>query len=781
MAYNKPIEIKVTSQNTNGTEVNAVRLLDTIEKQLKTVLKEGDLFKSPKASVDYNTHDVTKSFFVRSGSEKIARDVINLQKDNFYKEPSITSNEARTRRYKVDVEGERALAALRADTEALGGRVYGNQHGKYVEIPSYKGTRKDAIGRAEGLTNKLRIKKADEEEKQRQKEERQKEKETEKEERQKEAAQKQHSMALIAGLSSSVMLLKKLISLVENIVTSVIEQGQKSFETSMTAQKLNMSPDILRKIEYAGIAKGIGSAPVNAMLSLQDSFGSTLLAAKNINKLDSIMPLIGADVKQLILNGLVGTNPLGMKTMLMDKFLEAYHAKSNGLGGTVKTKEASLASLITLASNALGEDFATEFNRAAMDNATDYSAWLMDAMPASTPSYNLIQASSDNYEQYNKALAGFQAALETFRMLLFPVLDEVKKALNSLTVWLMKITGDRDGIESLNKNTYEKAVEAKKRNSEENEKFESVVYDYVLQNKDKFGGEEAAKKALMLYATSGIGVIPEHLENDEEGLTDFFSAALAYLVSMYLRGNTRKSDIAIDEYKSDARYRLGEKELKFNEDSLSQIMVRAQQFVVSKVQDYYASRVKNEQPYIVEVEKPYTEEEEAEVREAFGSTYANDYLSSRQLLAEKEAALQLKGIKRKDKKRLKTEIEELKAKLRPYEENLRLHRDFGTRFSHPLDEVEDDSHLFGLSILNQDKAKEFVSEFIEQLVVQATLAGHQLPANYSYELSRDPSHTNTLYIQILDGKGNKYGEPIEVQENSASMLNELIPFYLQGD
>ena len=163
MAYSKPIEIKITSQNTKGTEVNAIRLLDTIEKQLKTVLKEGDLFKSPRASVDYNTHAVTKSFFVRSEAENLARDIINLQKDNFYKEPSITSNQARMRSYKVDIEGEKALAALRADTAALGGRVYGNQHGTYAEIPTIR-CKKRRLGRAEELTNKLRIKIADEKE-----------------------------------------------------------------------------------------------------------------------------------------------------------------------------------------------------------------------------------------------------------------------------------------------------------------------------------------------------------------------------------------------------------------------------------------------------------------------------------------------------------------------------------------------------------------------------------------------------------------------------------------
>ena len=490
MAYSKPIEIKITSQNTKGTEVNAIRLLDTIEKQLKTVLKEGDLFKSPKASVDYNTHAVTKSFFVRSEAENLARDIINLQKDNFYKEPSITSNQARTRRYKVDIEGEKALAALRADTAALGGRVYGNQHGKYVEIPSYKGTKKDAIGRAEELTNKLRIKIADEAEREEErqekqkrkeveKEEKQKEKEAEKEERQKEAAQKQRSIALIAGLSSSVMLLKKLISLVENIVTSVIEQGQKSFDTSMTAQRLNISPDLLRKIEYAGIAKGIGSAPVNAMLSLQDSFGSTLLAAKNINKLDSIMPLIGADVEQLILNGSVGTNPLGMKTMLMNRLLEAYQAGSDGLGGTV-SKKASAASLTSLARSALGDDFALEFSRAAADNAKDYTAWLLDAMPVSSPSYNAINASSENYTQYNEALTEFKAALDVLFTQLSPILNTLTVALETLTGWILKLIGDKEGIAAFSEKNYKQAQESYERDFKEQKKVYKTRYDYAV-------------------------------------------------------------------------------------------------------------------------------------------------------------------------------------------------------------------------------------------------------------------------------------------------------------
>ena len=49
---------------------------------------------------------------------------------------------------------------------------------------------------------------------------------------------------------------------------------------------------------------------------------------------------------------------------------------------------------------------------ATMDDATDYTAWLLDSMPVSTPSYNALNASSENYTQYNEALTEFKAALD---------------------------------------------------------------------------------------------------------------------------------------------------------------------------------------------------------------------------------------------------------------------------------------------------------------------------------------------------------------------------------
>ena len=783
MAYSKPIEIKITSQNTKGTEVNAIRLLDTIEKQLKTVLKEGDLFKSPRASVDYNTHAVTKSFFVRSEAENLARDIINLQKDNFYKEPSITSNQARMRSYKVDIEGEKALAALRADTAALGGRVYGNQHGNYVEIPNYKGARKDALGRAEELTNKLRIKKADEEEKQRQKEERQKEKEAEKEERQKEkeaekeerqkvAAQKQYSIALIAGLSSSVMLLKKLVSLVENITTSVIEQGQKSFETSMTAQRLNISPDLLRKIEYAGIAKGIGSAPVNAMLSLQDSFGSTLLAAENIDKLTPIMPLIGADVEKLILNGSAGTNPLALKTMLMNRLLKAYKERSDGLGGKV-SKEASAASLTSLARSALGDDFANEFSRATMDDATDYTAWLLDAMPVSTPSYNAINASSENYTQYNEALTEFKSALDVLFTQLSPLLNTLTDALETLTGWVMKLTGDKEGIAKLSEKNYKQAQESYERDLAEKEKVYKTRFDYAVRNEKDFGEVENAFIAMTDFLDYGF--MPEHLIGDEDGITEFLAMVWATSLERQLDANMRKSRKAITDYESNkSDYIEGKETLTFADIPLSSTTYKAERDYTAKAWDYFASRVKAETPEALEEQEAFS---------ALGPVGSTAYLSIKKSIDAKQEEIKKESSRTKlgkffnnSENKIKDaqeEIDKLTEMLHPYKEQLEMFRESGGWGA-----IRRDSDA-GIDI-SSAAAYEAMNAAIREYVIQAEY-GNPLPSNYSYQTSTDPNQTGTLYIQILNEKGEKHGDPIAVPAHLASPFNESTSYFMQGD
>jgi len=91
-----------------------------------------------------------------------------------------------------------------------------------------------------------------------------------------------------------------------------------------------------------------------------------------------------------------------------------------------------------------------------MDDATDYTAWLLDSMPVSTPSYNAINASSENYTQYNEALTEFKAALDAMFTSWSPILNKLTVALETLTGWVRKLTGDKEGIAKASEKNYSK-------------------------------------------------------------------------------------------------------------------------------------------------------------------------------------------------------------------------------------------------------------------------------------------------------------------------------------
>lgn len=76
MAYEKPIEIKVVAPNLAGTEAKSVEAFMKLERLLTKTLAAGDIFKSPPASINTQTHDVTKSLFVRKDVEKLVTDTL---------------------------------------------------------------------------------------------------------------------------------------------------------------------------------------------------------------------------------------------------------------------------------------------------------------------------------------------------------------------------------------------------------------------------------------------------------------------------------------------------------------------------------------------------------------------------------------------------------------------------------------------------------------------------------------------------------------------------------
>ena len=134
-----------------------------------------------------------------------------------------------------------------------------------------------------------------------------------------------------------------------------------------------------------------------------------------------------------------------------------------------------------------------------MDDATDYTAWLIDSMPVSAPSYNALNASSENYEQYTEALTEFKATIETLLTSWSPILNKLTVALENLTGWIRKLTGDKEGNAEASAENYKQAQESYERDLAAKNKVDKVRAAYAVRNEDKFGGVKAAMDAMTAF------------------------------------------------------------------------------------------------------------------------------------------------------------------------------------------------------------------------------------------------------------------------------------------
>lgn len=619
MAYEKPIEIKVVAPNLAGTEAKSVEAFMKLERLLTKTLAAGDIFKSPPASINTQTHDVTKSLFVRKDVEKLVTDTLIAHQDLFVEELKISSKEARTKKYKVDIEGDRAMASLRANTAALGGKVYGNQNGSYIEIPSYKGSLKTATREAIDITAKVREQEAKdavavetkwgklllnrrlseakkeerEEEKARkdaereilkkQKEEekanKQKEADDEKEKKSAETDAKHRGLTMLAGIGSTIFLLKKLVSLVENIMNGVIDAGEKSFKTTMDAMRLNIDPVVLRNLFYAGTAKGIGSAPVDMLTTMQSLFGTTLLAAENVGKIDDMAPVIGEVIGDLIRNGQAGTDPMGMASAVFDSVVQAYKEGKNALGQTGGTQSANAASLITMLESSLGESAALILTRMIRDvdsgkDVSSYQSWIMDAMPVSSPSNAQVASGAGSYSDYLVAIAELKSIIDLIKTTLSPLLDPLTIAIQKLNGFLLRLTGDTSAVAELNRKSYAEMQDAITRDKAEVGKLESVEKDYLARNNDIFPDIASLDKAVDNFTQ---GIIPATLVGDDVRLKEFYAAAATNLLKKKLQSNVASYAKKTDDFsKNEKEYATGTKTFSFVDSDLAQSYVSSE-------------------------------------------------------------------------------------------------------------------------------------------------------------------------------------------------------------
>lgn len=608
MAYEKPIEIQVSTQNISGTEARSVEALTKIERLLNKTLAAGEIFKSPAASIDYKTHEVTKSFFVRKDAEKIVRDTLKAHEELFINPLTIASKEATTRRYKVDVEGERALASLRANTASLGGRVYGNQHGTYIEVPSYKGSLASAKSDAVNITQTMRAKQEEAREKEAikvqkekereeirkqkeaEREEKQKEREKEKEERKAATESRHRGLAIVAGISSSILLLRKLISLVENIVTGIIKASGEAFTTTMEADRLGIDPVILRNMKYAGLAKGIGEAPINALQATNSLFGTQLLAAENVDKLTQLAPMLGGDVVDLINKGEGGKSPFKMTATIIDSAFNNYINGLNELNqktGNDAANKRSIANTLAQAS----EDYATNFLRMVQDyeagkEVEGFQQWIYDAMPISSPSSANLAAASENKKEYDEAVSELKSVINLIATTLSPLLDPLTEAIQKLSGFLMRLLGDKGGVAEFSRKNYEEMLEAKARDEAEVKNLTAIENEYLADNKNLFPDEKSFTNAVNALQRSGK--VPSAIANDPEQLQEFYNAYGVRLLMDLYKQNLRSYEAKDADFsKNSEKYASGEKTFTFSDKSPAELLSLAEKLIEQEITKAY--------------------------------------------------------------------------------------------------------------------------------------------------------------------------------------------------
>lgn len=632
MAYEKPIELQVSTQNISGTEAQSVEALTKIERLLNKTLAAGDIFKSPAASINYKTHEVTKSFFVRKDAEKIVRDTLKAHEELFINPLTIASKEAKTRKYKVDVEGDRALASLRANTASLGGRTYGNQHGTYIEVPSYKGSLASARNDAVKITQTMRTKQEEEREKEEQKAQKAREKEAikikkekereeirkqkedkerEREEirRQKEAERKakqkerdkereeqkaatdsrHRGIAIIAGISSSILLLRKLISLVENIVTGILKASDAAFTTTMDADRLGIDPVILRNMKYAGLAKGIGEAPINALKATNSLFGSQLLAAANVDKIKPLAPMLGGDVVDLINKGEGGKSPFKMTAAIIDAAFNNYINGLNELNQKTGNKAANKRSIANTLAQA-SEDYATNFIRMVQDyeagkKVEGFQQWIYDAMPISSPSSANLAAASENKKEYDEAVSELKSVINLIATTLSPLLNPLSEAIQKLSGFLMRIFGDNGGVSDVSRKNYDKMLEAKARDEAEVKNLTAIENEYLAANKDLFPTKKSFTNAIN---DLHLGKVPSAIADDPKRIQEFFDAfGVRALIDLYTQNLNSYEKNEADFSKNSEKYASGEKTFTFSDKSPAELLSSAEKLIANVITKAY--------------------------------------------------------------------------------------------------------------------------------------------------------------------------------------------------
>lgn len=139
--------------------------------------------------------------------------------------------------------------------------------------------------------------------------------------------------------SSIIALLTSIVNIIRRILTAVLERGSEIKRVSENALQYGTNYSTYRDFEIQEKSMGLSEGTFSGGLgSIQNAFGNT--ADLNEKALEKLAPVVGSQLKDMVLMGMGASNPMGIMELILDSYFKRGLSGYNSLGKYVGEVEA---------------------------------------------------------------------------------------------------------------------------------------------------------------------------------------------------------------------------------------------------------------------------------------------------------------------------------------------------------------------------------------------------------------------------------------------------------
>jgi hypothetical protein len=139
--------------------------------------------------------------------------------------------------------------------------------------------------------------------------------------------------------SSIIALLTSIVNIIRRILTAVLERGSEIKRVSESALQYGTNYSTYRDFEIQEKSMGLTEGTFSGALgSIQNAFGN--IADLNEKALEKLAPVVGSQLKDMVLMGMGASNPMGIMELILDSYFKKGLSGYNSLGKYVGEVEA---------------------------------------------------------------------------------------------------------------------------------------------------------------------------------------------------------------------------------------------------------------------------------------------------------------------------------------------------------------------------------------------------------------------------------------------------------